>query len=187
MEIGHSCRTVKECVQLAREDITIKTSMIETRFLTGHKGIYEKFGHSFEKNVLQKNQKGFLESKLKEKYDRYGTEDGLVCAQEPNVKEGLGGLRDYHTALWATAVRFGGLSLREIGTNDMISSQEVNDLYESVNFVLRVRNELHYLAGKKSDVLRLGIQKDIATNLGYIAETETARAENFMQDYYLHT
>jgi len=186
MEIGHSCRTVKECVQLAREDVTIKTSMIETRFLIGHKGIYEKFSHSFDKNVLQKNIKAFLESKLKEKYDRYGTEDGLVCAIEPNVKEGLGGLRDYHTALWAAAVRFGGLSLREIGANDMISIPEVNDLYESVNFILRVRNELHYLMGKKSDVLSLGIQKDIAVNLGYVAGTETARTENFMQDYFLH-
>jgi len=186
MEIGHSCRTVKECVQLAREDITIKTSMIETRFLIGHKGIYEKFGQSFDKNVLQKNIKGFLESKLKEKYDRYGKEDGLVCAIEPNVKEGLGGLRDYHTALWATAVRFGGLSLREIGAHEMISIQEVNDLYESVNFILRVRNELHYLTGKKSDVLSLDIQKDVAANLGYAAETETARTEDFMRDYFLH-
>ena len=186
MEIGHSCRTIKECVQLAREDMTIKTSMIETRFLIGHKGIYEKFNHYFDKNVLKKNIKAFLESKLKEKYDRYGTEDGLVCAQEPNVKEGLGGLRDYHTALWATAVRFGGLSLREIGANDMISTQEINDLYESVNFILRVRNELHYLKGKKTDVLGLDIQKDLAKNLGYIAETETARVENFMQDYFLH-
>jgi len=186
MEIGHSCRTVKECVQLAREDMTIKTSMIETRFLIGHKGIYEKFNQTFDKNVLQKNIKAFLESKLKEKYERYGTEDGLVCAIEPNVKEGLGGLRDYHTALWATAVRFGGLSLREIGANDMISTQEVNDLYESVNFILRVRNELHYLMGKKSDVLRLDIQKDLAVNLGYPGENETARVENFMRDYFLH-
>ena len=186
MEIGHSCRTVRECVQLAKEDLTIKTSMIETRFLIGQKGIYEKFGQSFDKNVLQKNIKAFLKSKLKEKYDRYGTEDGLVCAQEPNVKEGLGGLRDYHTALWATAVRFGGLSLREIGANDMISTQEINDLYESVNFILRVRNELHYLKGKKSDVLSLDIQKDLALNLGYVAETETARVENFMRDYFLH-
>ena len=159
MEIGHSCRTIKECVQLAKEDMTIKTSMIETRFLIGDKAIYEKFNHSFDNNVLKKNVKAFLQSKLKEKYERYGTEEGLICALEPNVKEGLGGLRDYHTALWATAVRFGGLSLQEIGANDMISTQEINDLYESVNFILRVRNELHYLMGKKNDVLRLGCPK----------------------------
>jgi [protein-PII] uridylyltransferase len=186
MEIGHSCRTIKECVQLAKEDMTIKTSMIETRFLIGDKGIYEKFNHSFDNNVLRKNIKTFLQSKLKEKYDRYGTDEGLMCAREPNVKDGLGGLRDYHTALWATAVRFGGLSLREIGTNDMISLKEINDLYESVNFILRVRNELHYLTGKKTDVLLLDIQKDLASNLGYTGETETAGPENFMQEYFLH-
>ena len=68
----------------------------------------------------------------------------------------------------------------------MISTQEINDLYESVNFILRVRNELHYLKGKKFDVLSLDIQKDLALNLGYVAETETARVENFMRDYFLH-
>jgi [protein-PII] uridylyltransferase len=186
LEIGHSCRTIKECVQLAKEDLTIKTSMIETRFLIGQKEIYEKFNQSFEKNVLKKNINNFLDSKLKEKYSRYGMEDGLVCIREPNIKEGPGGLRDYHTALWATAVRFGCLSIREIGPNDMISKQEVDTLYESVNFALRVRNELHYLVEKKSDVLSLDIQKQLAANLHYTENDATAGVENFMRDYFLH-
>ena len=186
LEIGHSCRTVKECVQLAKEDLTIKTSMIETRFLIGNQEQYEKFNQSFEKNVLKKNIKTFLNLKLKEKYARYGTEDGLVCIREPDVKESPGGLRDYHTALWATAVRFGCLSIREIGQNDMISKQEVDTLYESVNFALRVRNEVHYLIGKKSDVLGLDIQKNLASNLGYTGNSDAACVENFMRDYFLH-
>ncbi|MDA0692701.1 MAG: [protein-PII] uridylyltransferase [Nitrospinae bacterium] len=186
LEIGHSCRTIKECIQLAKEDLTIKTSMIETRFLIGQKEIYEDFNQSFEKNVLKKNIKQFLDSKLKEKYSRYGMEDGLVGTREPNIKEGAGGLRDYHTALWATAVRFGCLSIREIGQNAMISKQEVDTLYESVNFLLRVRNELHYLVEKKSDVLSLDIQKKLAANLNYTGNNETACVENFMRDYFLH-
>lgn len=186
LEIGHSCRTIKECIQLAKEDLTIKTSMIETRFLIGNKDQYEKFCQTFEKNILKKNIKKFLDSKLKEKYSRYGTEDGLVSTQEPNIKEGAGGLRDYHTALWATAVRFGCLSIREIGTNDMISKQEIDTLYESVNFMLQVRNELHYLIEKKSDVLSLDIQKKMASNLKYKGNTDTARVENFMRNYFLH-
>jgi len=186
LEIGHSCRTIKECVRLAKEDLTIKTSMIETRFLIGQQEIYETFSQSFEKNVLKKNINTFLESKLKEKYARYGTEDGLVCIREPDVKESPGGLRDYHTALWATAVRFGCLSIREIGPNDMISKQEVDALYESVNFILRVRNELHYLVEKKSDVLRLDIQKKLAANLNYTGNNSTAGVENLMRDYFLH-
>jgi [protein-PII] uridylyltransferase len=186
LEIGHSCRTIKECIQLAKEDLTIKTSMIETRFLIGNKEQYEKFNQSFDKNILKKNIKNFLDSKLKEKYSRYGMEDGLVGTREPNIKEGAGGLRDYHTALWATAVRFGCLSIREIGPNDMISKQEVDTLYESVNFLLRVRNELHYLIEKKSDVLSLDIQKNLASNLNYTGNNETACVENFMRDYFLH-
>jgi [protein-PII] uridylyltransferase len=186
LEIGHSCRTIKECVQLAKEDLTIKTSMIETRFLIGNKEQYEKFNQSFGKNILKKNIKQFLDSKLKEKYSRYGMEEGLVATREPNIKEGAGGLRDYHTALWATAVRFGCLSIREIGPNDMISKQEVDTLYESVNFILRVRNELHYLVEKKSDVLSLDIQKNLASNLNYTGDSDAACVENFMRDYFLH-
>ncbi|MFQ5443792.1 MAG: nucleotidyltransferase domain-containing protein, partial [Nitrospinales bacterium] len=186
LEIGHSCRSIKECVQLAKEDLTIKTSMIETRFLIGNREQYVKFNQSFEKNVLKKNIQTFLDSKLKEKYARYGTEDGLVCIREPDVKEGPGGLRDYHAALWATAVRYGCLSIREIGRNDMISKREVDTLYESVNFILRVRNELHYLVEKKSDVLSLDIQKNLASNLGYTGINEAAGVENFMRDYFLH-
>ena len=186
LEIGHSCRTIKECIQLAKEDLTIKTSMIETRFLIGQNEIYEKFDQSFSKNVLNKGIKKFLDSKLNEKYARYGTEDGLVSTHEPNIKEGPGGLRDYHTALWATAVRYGCLSIREIRPNDMISTHEVNTLYDSVNFLLMVRNELHYLTGKKSDTLSLDLQKDLASHLGYTGENETASVENFMRDYFLH-
>ncbi|GJL78508.1 MAG: bifunctional uridylyltransferase/uridylyl-removing enzyme [Nitrospinaceae bacterium] len=186
LEIGHSCRSIKECVQLAKQDLTIKTSMIETRFLTGQKEIYESFNRSFDKDVLKKNINKFLDSKLNEKYARYGTDDELVCAQEPNIKDGPGGLRDYHTALWATAVRFDCLSIREIGPNDMISSGEVDMLYESVNFILRVRNELHYLVGNKSDILSLDIQKNLAMNLGYTEANEAAGVENFMQEYFLH-
>jgi len=186
MEIGHSCRSIKECVKLANEDLTIKTSMIETRLLIGNRERYEMFCHSVKKNVLKKQIRFYLDSKLTEKYECYRAEDGLVCVQEPDIKDGPGGLRDYHTALWATAVRFGCLSIREIGRNDMISNEEIDSLYESVNFLLRVRNELHYLVGKKTDLLSLDIQKDLARNLGYEGERDAVRVEKFMKDYFLH-
>ena len=143
MEIGHSSRTIKDCVNLAKEDLTIKTSMIETRFLIGDQIIYGRFTTSINKKVLQKGVKKFLNSKLKEKYTRYGNEEGVVCHPEPDIKNGPGGLRDYHNALWATAVRFGVHSFREIGDTQNISPQEIESLYNSVDFSLRVRNELH--------------------------------------------
>ena len=186
MEIGHSSRTIKDCVNLAKEDLTIKTSMIETRFLIGDQIIYGRFTTSINKKVLQKGVKKFLNSKLKEKYTRYGNEEGVVCHPEPDIKNGPGGLRDYHIALWAAAVRFGVHSFREIGDAQNISPQEIESLYNSVDFSLRVRNELHYLTEKKTDVLSRDIQKDLAANLGYHASFDGQPVEEFMRDYYLH-
>jgi [protein-PII] uridylyltransferase len=186
MEIGHSCRTLKDCLKLAGEDLTVKTSMIETRFLIGDQAKYDKFSASITKHLLKKNIRGFLNSKLEEKNSRYGGHQGVVFDPEPNIKDGPGGLRDYHTALWAAAVRFGRPSLREIGFNDAISPQEIDTLYESVNFSLRVRNEIHYLCDKKADVLNLDRQAELARNLGYDAENDTLRVERFMRDYFLH-
>ena len=186
MEIGHSSRTIKDCVNFAKEDLTIKTSMIETRFLIGDQIIYGRFTTSINKKVLQKGVKKFLNSKLKEKYTRYGNEEGVVCHPEPDIKNGPGGLRDYHNALWASAVRFGVHSFREIGDTQNISPQEIESLYNSVDFSLRVRNELHYLTEKKTDVLSRDIQKDLAALLGYHASFDGQPVEDFMRDYYLH-
>jgi [protein-PII] uridylyltransferase len=99
LDIGQSVRTVQECLSLAKQDLTIKTSMIETRFLTGNKESYEKFSKSIQKNILGKNVRAFLNSKVKEKYARHGSGDGVVSNPEPDIKDGPGGLRDYHTAL----------------------------------------------------------------------------------------
>ena len=186
MDIGHSSRTIKECIKLANEDLTIKTSMIETRFLMGDQVLYGRFTNSINKNVLQKGVKKFLNSKLKEKYKRYGNNEGVVCHPEPDIKNGPGGLRDYHNALWATAVRFGVNSFREIEGAQVISPQEIESLYNSIDFTLRVRNELHYLTEKKMDVLSREIQKDLAANLGYLASFDGQPVEDFMRDYYLH-
>ncbi len=186
MEIGHSSRTIKDCVKLAQEDLTIKTSMIETRFLIGNRTTYDKFYNSIHKNVLQKHVKQFLNSKLKEKYTRYGQGDSVVCHPEPDIKNGPGGLRDYHSALWATAVRYGCHSLREINEAHALSNEEIESLYHSVDFSLRVRNELHYLTEKKTDVLTFATQKQLATNLGYQSSDQGQPVEEFMRDYYLH-
>ena len=186
MEIGHSSRTIKDCIRLAQEDLTIKTSMIETRFLIGNRTTYDKFYNSIHKNVLQKHVKQFLNSKLKEKYTRYGQGDSVVCHPEPDIKNGPGGLRDYHSALWATAVRYGCHSLREINEAHALSNEEIESLYHSVDFSLRVRNELHYLTERKTDILTYDTQKQLAANLGYQSSTQSQLVEEFMRDYYLH-
>ncbi len=186
MEIGQSCRTIKESMNLAANDLTVKTAMIETRYLIGSRILAKKFDEAVHTKVLRKNVKNFLNSKLKEKYARFGMEEGKVRQPEPDVKNGPGGLRDYHAALWAVAVRFGRFSFREIDREDVVSRDEVERLYQSVDFSLRVRNELHYLMNKKHDALSLDIQEQVAANLGYKKDGDSQAVEVFMRDYFLN-
>ncbi len=186
LEIGHSCRTIRDCQDLAVEDPTVRTSMIETRYLTGDRNLYRKLVSSVRKNVLKKRAHDFLNEQLKEKYARYHEGEYVASNPEPDIKEGPGGLRDYHVALWAVAVRFGVLSFREIKREEVVSPQEIEQLEQAVNFTLRVRNELHYQTGKKGDKLTLDLQEKIAHELGYRGEGGESAVEKFMREYFLH-
>ncbi|MEC7641417.1 MAG: [protein-PII] uridylyltransferase [Nitrospinota bacterium] len=186
LEIGHSCRTVKNCIELAREDLTVQTSMIEMRYLAGDPLLFEELNRSLGKSALRKNIKRLLDAKLSKNHEQYGSLGEWVCNAEPDIKNGPGGLRDYHTALWGVASQFGSLSFLEAGEDEAISEKELQSFNRSVDFFLRVRNELHYILGKKSDVLSLDIQSSLAVNLGYQNIDESHRVEHFMQDYFLH-
>jgi [protein-PII] uridylyltransferase len=186
LEIGQSCRTVKECQLLALDDPTIRTSMIETRFLTGTYPLYQKLWDSVRKNVLKKKSKEFLNDNLKTIFEASDTREGVTSHPEPDIKNGPGGLRDYHAALWAVAVSFDGVSLQEIQRGDVVTPEELNQLRESVDFLLKTRNELHFQKNKKSDVLEMDIQKELAANLGYREEQDDGDAESFMRDYFTH-
>lgn len=187
LEIGHSCRTVKECQQLAKDDLTVGTSMIDTRFLLGNQGLYRQLCESVRKNILNKNTAGTLKASLKAKYAHYGNEGKAVIEPEPDIKNGPGGLRDYHAVLWAAAVRFGCFSLNEINRPDIVSPEELKVLDQGVDFLLRVRNELHYLTEKKTEVLTFDVQKQLAENLGYIGAEDNSAVEVFMRDYFIQT
>ena len=186
LEIGQSCRTVKECQLLALDDPTIRTSMIETRFLAGTYPLYQKLWDSVRKNVLKKKSKEFLNENLKIIFESSGTREGVTSHPEPDIKNGPGGLRDYHTALWAVAVSFDGVSLQEIQRVDVVTPNELDQLKESVDFLLKIRNELHFQKGKKFDVLEMSIQKELAEQLGYGEKKGAGDAASFMRDYFMH-
>ena len=186
LEIGQSCRTIKECQLLALDDPTIRTSMIETRFLTGNYPLYQKLWDSVRKNVLKRKAKEFLNENLKTIFESSETRESVTSHPEPDIKNGPGGLRDYHAALWAVAVSFDGISLQEIQRLDVVTPQELDQLRESVDSLLKIRSELHYQKGKKSDVLEMDIQKELAAQLGYRGEDGEGDAESFMRNYFMH-
>ncbi len=186
LEIGHSVRTIKACVSLAKEDLTVQTALVDIRIITGNPDLFDQLNQAIQKKVLKKNIKKILNSKLNEHFDPDQSVSELVCKPEPDIKNGPGGLRYYHTALWGMATLFGTVSFLDFDNGKTISKREVKGYYRSIDFFLRVRNELHYLTEKKTDVLQLDLQNNLAMYLGYKQEEETDITQRFMRDYFLH-
>jgi [protein-PII] uridylyltransferase len=186
LEIGHSVRTIKNCVSLAKEDLTVQTALVDIRIITGNSGLFDQLNQAIQKNVLKKNIKKILTSKLNEHFDPNQSVSELVCKPEPDIKNGPGGLRYYHTALWGMATLFGTVSFLDFDDGKTISKREIKSYYRSIDFFLRVRNELHYMTEKKTDVLQLDLQKNLAMHLGYRQEEETDITQRLMRDYFLH-
>ena len=183
--VGHSVRTVAECVRVASKDLSARTAMLEGRYLVGSLKLFGDFKVDFRKRAVERVVDTFVRQKVKERERRYRHFEHLVTLMEPNVKEGVGGLRDYHVAMWAAAARFGFSTIDECLAAGLVDM----DLYEAVraayDFILRVRNELHYLVGAKEDVLAVEVQRSVAANLGYQDVGHRLAVERFMHDYYI--
>ena len=186
LEIGQSVRGVKDCVALAKEDTTIQTSMLDMRFLLGEQSLFENLKEALRKKPALKNIRKLLSDKIKERTDSACSTGEQVFSPEPDVKYGVGGLRDYHASLWGVRSYFGSPSFMEMGEEGGLSHLELTDYLRSVEFFLRVRNELHYLSNKKKDSLNREIQTPLVLNLGYKKESDQSAVKRFMRDYFLH-
>ncbi|MEK6589740.1 MAG: [protein-PII] uridylyltransferase [Nitrospinota bacterium] len=182
--VGHSARSVNDCLSIAKNDITARTAMMEARYLAGDREVFNRFFASFKRYVMNKGVDDFIKIKLEENVQRHFLYYNTVCISEPNVKEGQGGLRDIHTALWASMARFGISSLEGIERRGIIDNREREGIVKSLDFIFRVRNEMHFLAGKKEDVLSYEIQEEVSKNLGYRNDKGARGVIWFMKDYY---
>ncbi len=183
--IGHSVRSVQDCSRMAAEDLSSHTSMLEAHLLGGDKSLFAQMESVLRRGLRRKRGDGYIQAKLQERAARYEKFGGSVYMQEPHVKEGAGGLRDLHVALWISRVRHRVGRLEDLGGSGLASREELQDLRHAVDFVHRIRNELHYLSGRKNDLLLFHLQEPAATHLGF-GDDRTARAvERCMQHYYL--
>jgi [protein-PII] uridylyltransferase len=185
-QVGHSLRSLDDCVAMARTDFPSRTSMQEARLIEGDRRLFTRFGRVLRDNVYRKDFGEFLAMTLSEREQRYRKFGASPYIGEPNVKESAGGLRDMHTAMWLAAAKFGARTLRELADKGLITAREQAAADEALTFLWRVRNELHFFSGHKNDVLTRDLQPPIAKNLGYENEGETLGVERFMRDYYLH-
>ena len=188
LTVGHSVRSLPDCVAMARTDFVSRTSMQEARYVVGDRRLFQRFRRVLAENVYRKDFGQFLETALTERDQRYRKFGGSPYMGEPNVKESAGGLRDLHTAMWLASTKFGARTLRDLLEKGLITQREERLTDAALTFLWRVRNELHFLSlsGHKNDVLSRDVQPQIAKRFGYESDEQSLDVEKFMRDYYLH-
>ncbi len=185
LDVQCVARTPEENLCIAREDSRSRTSLLEARFLEGARGLAAGYEHLvLEQEIFGRGVRPFVEGKLAEmeaRHERYGS---TVYLLEPNVKEGPGGLRDIHTAFWVAKVRFKARSIHELLERGAVPPGELAALQEAREFLLRVRNHLHFLAGRREDRLTYEFQDEAAPFFGYPDDGAIPGVELFLQAYY---
>ena len=186
LSVGHSFRSVGECVSMAREDLHSRNAMSDARLLWGSAVLFARFSRGLERGVFRKDREteAFIEATRLGQDERYAKYGRVVCLQEPNVKESAGGLRDLHTVLWVGQARYGCRGLDGLRAADRVSGPEYTAARGAYDFLSRVRNEAHFATGRASDLLTLELQPTLAANLGYEPRRGMEASEIFMRDYY---
>jgi len=182
LEVGHSVRTVNECVQRAKDDITIATNLIESRLLTGNTALYESMRKATGPNKIWSTRK-FFKAKLEEQERRYAKYNNIENSLEPNVKEGPGGLRDIQMIGWVAKRHFGAARLRELISHGFLTEVEYQTLEQGRSFLWKVRTALHHHTGRREDRLFFEHQRQLAKTFGYKGEANEP-VEKFMKVYY---
>jgi [protein-PII] uridylyltransferase len=184
--VGHSFRTVEECVAIARTDLHSRTALAESRWLVGGERVLAGLHERLDEEVFRNRREterfvAALRAETEGRLEKYGRSVGLL---EPNVKQGAGGLRDLHTILWLGHARFQARSIEDLRNAAQLTPEEYGALRRARAFLSRVRNEAHFSAGRKADQLTLDLQPEVAGNLGYSVWRGSLASERLMRDYY---
>lgn len=186
LKVGHSSRTVKETVSEAKADVQTLNALLEARHICGDGQLFDEFEKNYRKYYRRTDQRAYAKQRLADQAERREKYGGSVFLQEPDIKNGVGGLRDYQNILWMAEVRIGDGSLDALVEKKFLSRQERDHLIAAYDFLLRVRNEVHFNSKRPNDTLSLEAQPSIAWDLGYKQHDIFRRVEAFMQDYYRH-
>jgi [protein-PII] uridylyltransferase len=186
LDVGYSVRTIADCVEMASNDSTVRTALLDARFLIGSSPLFNEFRKVMFAQIITKGSDAFIRDKLEELNRRREKFGSTVYILEPNVKEGEGALRDLHTALWVSKIKFKADDLRELIIKGIISEEELAAFRTALSYLWRIRNELHYLASRKNDQITFDAQIRLAALLGYVDKGKSLAVEEFMRDYYMH-
>jgi [protein-PII] uridylyltransferase len=185
LEVGWGARTPQECAKLAESDHTARTALVDSRPLVGSPQVYQRLEDAVLKDLVGRHAAQFIVDKAEELRGRRVKYGDTVFLLEPNLKQSEGGLRDLQTALWMARARFRTAGISDLLHRSVLPPGEVSDLMAARDFMWRVRNELHYLTGRKEDRLTFELQIQVAERLGYAASGGMLAVERFMHHYYL--
>jgi [protein-PII] uridylyltransferase len=186
LTVGHSFRSPAECIAEASGDLHSRTALTEARLVSGSASLFQTLIGQVEAELIQSRRatETLLEALRREVQERHQKHGRTVCVLEPNVKDGPGGLRDLHTVLWVGHARYGARGLAGLRAEGWIGEAEYASVRRSYDLLWRVRNEAHFATGRKTDLLSLELQGDLAQGLGYRAKGGLLASELLMRDYY---
>ncbi len=184
-KVGHSTRSVEECIVQARGDMTIRTALLEARYILGDALLFEALRVQFDKQIVQKTAREFVAAKLSERDARIAKAGSSRYLVEPNVKESKGGLRDLHTLFWIARYVYRVDSPEELIKAGLFDKQELRTYQHCEEFLWRVRCHLHFEARKPEEKLTFDYQRVIAERLGYVSHAGLSAVERFMKHYFL--
>ena len=182
LEVGHSVRTVKDCIREGKNDITVATNLMESRLLSGNKNIYTEMCKETGPRKIWPTKK-FFEAKLAEQIERHKKYDDSEHKLEPNIKEGPGGLRDIQMIGWVAKRHFGANTLADLVDHDFLTKEEFKILDSGQSLLWRIRYALHYVTGRREDRLLFDYQRNVAQLLGFVGK-DNSGIEQFMKLYY---
>jgi [protein-PII] uridylyltransferase len=186
LKVGHATRSLAECVRLAKQDVTIRTAILEARYLWGDTGLYEELRKKFWNEIATGNGRDFVEAKLAERDQRHARQGESRYLVEPNIKEGKGGLRDVQTLYWIGKYLYHVEDAADLVQHGVFTRDEYETFQKAEAFLWNVRVHLHYLLGRAEERLSFDVQPALATALGYLDDDKPRRAvERFMKAYFL--
>ncbi|MCO4317035.1 [protein-PII] uridylyltransferase [Phyllobacterium sp. 21LDTY02-6] len=185
LKIGHATRNLDECIRLSHSDMTIRTSILEARYVCGNRELFDTLVKRFDEEVVEGTGPAFIEAKLAERDARHRKSGATRYLVEPNVKEGKGGQRDLHTLFWIAKYYYRVKTSDELVKLGVLSRAEHNIFRKAEDLLWAVRCHMHFLTGKAEERLSFDIQSEIARRLGYTAHPGQRDVERFMKHYFL--
>jgi [protein-PII] uridylyltransferase len=185
LKVGHATRNVDECIKQARRDITIRTTILEARFLLGERSLFDTLLARFDQEVVRTTGAEYVQAKLAERDGRHAKSGESRYLVEPNVKDGKGGLRDLHTLFWIGKYFYQVRTGEELVEKGVFTREEYRQFVKAEDFLWAVRCHMHFLTGKPEERLHFDIQRDIADRLGYTSHPGLSAVERFMKHYFL--